>query len=99
MARYTALPKIVEAVRIISVEGDEVAFDVGDGDDRWLRSALSKEIGEMGGIWVLNEGVRIGTPEGTMRAEAGDFIVKGVRGDIHSVKGDIFNATYRPLIP
>lgn len=97
MARYTALPKIVEAARIKSIDGDEVAFEVGEGGDQWLRNALAKPIGSEGGIWTLNEGIRIGTLEGTMRAEAGDYVVKGVRNEIYAVKGDIFTATYRPF--
>lgn len=97
MAKYTALPKIIEAARIRCIEGDEVVFDIGDGPDQWLRTALDKPVGEEGGIWVLNDGIRVGTLEGTMRADPGDYIVKGIRNEIYAVKPEIFAASYRPL--
>lgn len=36
----------------------------------------------------------IKTLEGTMRANAGDWIIKGVKGEIYPCKPDIFEATY-----
>lgn len=97
MARYTALPKIVEAARITSIDDDEIAFEVGEGSDQWLRNALAKPVGSEGGIWTINKGIRIGTLEGTMSAQAGDYIVKGIRDELYAVKGDIFASTYRLL--
>lgn len=99
MAKYRSRPKVINAARIMAIDGTEVAFDVGDGDDTWLQAALAKDIGADGGIWVLNEGVRIGTLEGTMRAEAGDYVICGVKGEIYAVRGDIFTETYEPLTP
>ena len=39
----------------------------------------------------------IKTLEGIMTAEAGDFIIKGVQGEIYPCKADIFEATYEPV--
>ena len=36
----------------------------------------------------------IPTLEGTMRAEVGDWIIRGVKGEIYPCKPDIFAATY-----
>ncbi len=36
------------------------------------------------------------TLEGTMRAEVGDWIIKGVKGEFYPCKPDIFAATYEP---
>ena len=36
----------------------------------------------------------IRTLEGTMRADIGDWIIKGVKGEIYPCKPDIFTATY-----
>lgn len=36
----------------------------------------------------------IHTLEGTMRANLGDFIIKGVQGEFYPCKPDIFEATY-----
>lgn len=39
----------------------------------------------------------IKTLEGIMTAEAGDFIIKGVKGEIYPCKADIFYETYEPV--
>ena len=38
----------------------------------------------------------INTLEGQMRAENGDYIIRGVKGEIYPCKPDIFDATYEP---
>ena len=38
----------------------------------------------------------IQTLEGTMRADAGDWIIRGVKGELYPCKPDIFEATYEP---
>lgn len=39
----------------------------------------------------------IKTLEGIMRADAGDFIIRGVKGELYPCKPDIFAATYEPV--
>jgi hypothetical protein len=41
----------------------------------------------------------IETLEGTMRAEVGDYVIKGARGELYPIKGDIFRETYEVLSP
>jgi len=41
----------------------------------------------------------INTPEGTMVAHPGDWIIKGVAGEIYPCKPDIFSQTYRASTP
>lgn len=36
------------------------------------------------------------TLEGTMRADVGDYIITGVKGERYPCKPDIFHATYEP---
>lgn len=38
--------------------------------------------------------IEIQTLEGTMRADVGDWIIRGVTGEVYSVKPGIFEATY-----
>lgn len=38
--------------------------------------------------------IHIDTPEGTMRATPGDWVVQGVEGEFYPVKDSIFRATY-----
>lgn len=37
------------------------------------------------------------TLEGTMRANLGDYIIRGVKGEFYPIKEDIFRATYEPV--
>ena len=39
----------------------------------------------------------IGTLEGVMTAQVGDWIIKGVKGELYPCKPDIFDATYEPV--
>jgi hypothetical protein len=38
--------------------------------------------------------IAIETPEGTMRALPGDYVIRGVEGEFYPCKPDIFMATY-----
>ena len=40
--------------------------------------------------------VAVYTLEGKMRADEGDYIIRGVRGEVYPCKPDIFEATYEP---
>jgi len=40
--------------------------------------------------------LRIVTLEGDLRADIGDWIIKGVGGEVYPCKPDIFEATYEP---
>jgi hypothetical protein len=41
--------------------------------------------------------IDIKTLEGTMRADRGDWIIRGVKGELYPCKPDIFEATYEPV--
>jgi len=41
----------------------------------------------------------IQTLEGEMRADPGDWIIQGVKGEFYPCKPDIFDATYEPAEP
>lgn len=43
---------------------------------------------------VSKEQLKINTLEGVMRANIGDYIIKGVKGEFYPCKPDIFAATY-----
>ncbi|MDD5614878.1 MAG: hypothetical protein PHH85_01600 [Candidatus Methanoperedens sp.] len=46
---------------------------------------------------VKGASVTIITPEGTNTAEEGDWIVKGIEGEIYPVKNKIFVKTYEAI--
>ena len=43
---------------------------------------------------VIGEGLTIDTLEGRMKADIGDYIIKGVNGEFYPCKPDIFVKTY-----
>lgn len=95
--RYTKKPIAVSAVKVISIDDDEVVFDESEEQLDWILEALEKGVGENGGLWLLDKSLRIGTLEGVLLVKAGDFIVRGVRDELYPVRGDIFAETYEPV--
>lgn len=96
MSRWRKKPLVVDAVKISSIHEREASFFSADGDVDWLDTALAKDIGEEGAVWAINDGLRVGTLEGTMRADVGDYVVRGTHGEIYCVKGAIFEENYEP---
>jgi hypothetical protein len=47
--------------------------------------------------WVMGDAIEISTLEGVMRADPGDWIIKGIAGEFYPVKPDIFEATYEAV--
>ncbi len=41
--------------------------------------------------------LRVETLEGTMYAERGDWIIRGVKGELYPIKNEIFLETYEPV--
>ena len=58
----------------------------------WFRAAM-----DAGQIYPQSDfpcALMIGTREGEMRADIGDIIIQGVKGELYPCKPDIFSATY-----
>ena len=51
----------------------------------------------MRNISYLDGKLTIRTLEGDMTANVGDWIIKGVKGEVYPCKPDIFEATYDPV--
>ena len=81
MSKYTKKPVEIEAVQW----NGEITQDLLD---------LIKDNKRDCEIDSNNRTVAIKTLEGVMTANAGDFIIKGVKGELYPCKPDIFGATY-----
>lgn len=57
----------------------------------WLSDAVSANT-----VITFTDHAEIHTLEGMMRADLGDWIIKGVKGELYPCKPDIFAATYEP---
>ena len=63
----------------------------------WIRTALNDiPCGENGSILRSGNNVLIFTLEGEMTASPGDWIIRGIEGEIYPCKPDIFEKTYEP---
>lgn len=64
----------------------------------WLLSALLKTSDCDGALSAApNGGMTVHTLEGAMVCNVGDWIIRGVKGELYPCKPDIFEATYEPV--
>lgn len=94
--RYTKKPVTIEAWRNPVRDGNSQDHP---GTPDWLRDALRMPMYEVGSVRPCASVVGafvINTLEGDMRADPGDWIIRGVKGELYPCKPDIFEATYRP---
>lgn len=92
---YRKKPVVIEAYQW--KEGDGLNLR-GNGWPQWLVSAArSGKDGEEQIVTKSFDGyATIKTLEGEMRADVGDWIIRGVKGELYPCKPDIFEATYEP---
>jgi hypothetical protein len=64
---------------------------------RWTGTNQDELARFMGVVGTCGGKVDIHTLEGTMKADVGDWIIKGVKGEFYPCKPDIFEATYEPI--
>lgn len=99
MAKFRKKPVIIEAVRLTWATWTEVCKFAGvgklaDGDPEGCY------IDEDGDVTIDTNGkigLQIPTLEGVMLAREGDWIIRGVRGELYPCKPDIFAATYEAV--
>ena len=83
--KYRKKPVVVEAWKFTR---DSIKVD-----DSWVRRYRNdiNLFSQYGGQFLY---IEIKTLEGIMRADLGDYIIKGIQGELYPCKPDIFEATY-----
>lgn len=90
MGKYRKLP--------IEVEAFKWTADINqDEDPEWIVESIKN-----GMVWFNNPGtemvtMEISTLEGNHIANRGDYIIKGIKGEIYPCKSDIFEMTYEKI--
>jgi len=79
----------------VEVEAVQVEWESWPDAIAWVGRAATAEIEPK---YKTFSGVNIWTLEGTMRANVGDWIIKGVQGEFYPCKPDIFALTYEQVI-
>lgn len=82
--RYRKKPIVIEAIQWLGWNWGEVCKFI---------PVPSVAVGAMDQVNNLML-VKIQTKEGTMSAQPGDYIIKGIQNEYYPVKPDIFEATY-----
>jgi hypothetical protein len=86
MSFYRKKPVVIEAFRWTG--GPDQTED-----HVWTVSAIKR--GDISFIKVAGEvRMKISTLEGDMYAQSGDYIIKGIKGEIYPCRSDIFLVTY-----
>lgn len=97
--KYRKKPVVIEAVQITSADFNGDSWDDLPFTDlpNWLQEAITtgtvKAVGDDRdyALWGIH------TLEGVMRAEPGDWIIRGVKDELYPCKDDIFRATYEEV--
>lgn len=95
MPKFRKRPVEIEAVQFRGVPDlpFERAHWAAEAD--WFEEALERgRTTGQGGIWHEGETLAVHTPEGVMTARPGDWIIRGVQGELYPCTPDIFAATY-----
>lgn len=87
MSKYRKKPVVIEA-ELYELQGDE--FELDQAQDR-IADFMGTNL-----VITADDAIAIKTLEGTMFADKGDWIIKGVKGEFYPCKPDIFEATYEP---
>jgi hypothetical protein len=82
--KFRKKPVEIEAVKWDGNNVVEIQMFISNGSWHW--------ISEKDGVTLY-----IATLEGKMKADIGDWIVKGVKGEFYPCKPDIFDATYEKI--
>jgi hypothetical protein len=85
MALYRKKPVVIEAVQW---RNRPIVCPPGPA---WFAEAEEKGV-----VRLHGDEISIKTSEGTMTAKVGDWIIRGVKGELYPCKPDIFAKTYEP---
>lgn len=87
--KFRKKPVVIEAVRFDRSNGSTVAKWCGGRNQFEAKASDPTDVAE----WI-----DIPTLEGVMRADLGDWIIRGVAGEFYPCRNDIFEATYEAVL-
>lgn len=92
MAKFRKKPVVIEAIQWTGDNLQEVITFTG------LNESARKWTWEEYEDVVMREGLKIFTLEGALMASVGDYIIRGVKGELSPCKPDIFKQTYEEVV-
>ena len=95
MAKYRKKPIVIEAVQYKIIKEIPCKFGVHkESNSLDIATFMKKQIPYIVHFDQRGEYINIATLEGTMRADIGDYIIKGINGEFYPCKPDIFEKSY-----
>ena len=91
MARYRKRPVVIEAVQLLWDTWSEMC------EHAWVGKLTD---GKPEGVYLDEGGIGLNIPtlEGLLLAREGDWIIRGIQGELYPCKPDIFEATYEVVL-
>ena len=101
MAEFRKKPVVIEAVLYDEYAHSHFWFSEDGWDDcpEWLQDAADNGVFSFisgDGEGFVNDKGLLQTLEGPLTVSLGDWIIRGVKGELYPCRGDIFEATYEP---
>lgn len=87
MQKYRKKPVVIEACQVSNNNVDVCVWMDEVGNKERSEFRIDPGTGSLY-IWTL---------EGEMKAEVGDYVIRGVKGEFYPCKPDIFEATYEKV--
>ena len=89
--KYRKKPVVIEAIQWTGNNLREVINFAGlhPSAKKWTWDEYEQVVAE--------KGLKIFTMEGPLMASVGDFIIRGVHGEVYPCKPDIFEKTHEPV--
>lgn len=103
MARYRKKPVEVEAIQYKIIKEVPCKYGIAKESNsmeiaEFMKAPFLREVTVPSNTPEGRTYVEIETLEGTMQANLGDYIIKGVKGEFYPCKPDIFEETYERSI-
>lgn len=96
MTQFRKKPVTISAIQWTGKNLREViAFTDGPPDTRTAHAGMAWDAYA---DLVERDGLKIFTLEGKMHASVGDWIIRGVKGEMYPCKDEIFRLTYEPVV-
>ena len=93
MEKYVKKPVVIEAVQLLNTD-ESISECI---NFIWNNRIKDEQLRGCIDAIKRKEGMNIETLEGDMKANFGDFIIRGVNGEHYPCKPDIFEKTYEKV--
>lgn len=96
MAKWRKKPVVIDAVRFLRIDA-EGKTQLNEEAPDWLKAAAELPPRELGSVHPCPTdpaALCIHTLEGVMVCSPGDWIIRGIAGEVYPCKPDIFAASY-----